>query len=385
MSSPNGFQNKVNLVQAPAVAGDFASANPRVSTLAGEGGFVAGLAGVVVGKFAWLEPDNNVTGQATVVQSYNTTGLTPDGFVARNQQALIENYLQTNSMVIPEGFMVTLHKQGDFWALVTGSTAATKGAQAYANNATGDVVFGSAPTGASVTGSLGSTNTAAIGSTSTGTAASNPLEIALTSVTGLVSIGDEVAGVGVIVGTTVVSQVSGTTGGAGTYLLSEANTASAATITTFGNILKTSSTTGLISIGETVAGGSGFPVGATVVAQISGTTGGIGVYALSAPATNYVASATGVTTWGNTIDVTAVSSGTLNIGDGVSGTGIPTNSAIASQVSGTTGGIGVYTLTQNASAYAASTTITATGGVAATGWFAQSNAAVGELVKLSTW
>lgn len=389
MTSPNGFQNVVNLTQAPAVAGDFASANPRASVLAGPGGLVAGagtaaLPGVVVGKFAWALPavgDVN----ATIVQSFGTNGAAPTGFVHRDQQALIENYLQSYSSLIPAGFPVTLHNQGDFWALVTGSTAATIGAQVYANNATGDVSFGSAPTGASVTASMGSTSTGAIGSTFTASAGTPANQLVVTSVTGLISIGDTLNGTGITAGTTILSQVSGTTGGAGTYLLSATNTTSAATVTSFGNVLKTSATTGLISIGDTVSGGSGFPVGATVVAQTAGTTGGAGTYTLSAPAINYVASATGVTTFGNVLDVTAVSSGTLNVGDGVSGTGIPSGAAVASQVSGATGGIGIYTLSVPATAYAASTTVTATGGVSATGWTAQSVAAVGELVKISTW
>ena len=44
-----GFQKQVNLTPAPAVAGDYASANPHVSVLAGPGGLVAGVGGVTVG------------------------------------------------------------------------------------------------------------------------------------------------------------------------------------------------------------------------------------------------------------------------------------------------------------------------------------------------
>lgn len=47
-----GFQTKVNRQQAPAIAGDFASANPRASMLATEGTLVAGVSGVTVGVFA---------------------------------------------------------------------------------------------------------------------------------------------------------------------------------------------------------------------------------------------------------------------------------------------------------------------------------------------
>lgn len=375
MTSPNGFQNLVNLFPAPAVAGDFASANPRATVLAGPGGLVAGVGGVTVGKFAWIQADGKT------VQSYATSNAAPDGFVHRDQQALIENYLQTASMLIPQGFPVVLHDQGDFFALVTGSTAPTKNAQVYANFATGDILFGSAPTGASATGLIGSTNTASLGATFTATAGSPATKLVVTSVTGYIAIGDTASGTGIPVGATIVSQdAGGTPNGAGTYNLSVANTASAATVTSYGSTVKVTATTGLISIGDTISGGSGFPVGATIVANPVA-----GIWTLSAPGTAYTASATGVTTFGNVMDITAVSSGTLNVGDVVSGTGVPSGAAIASQVSGSPGSTGVYTLTLPASAYAASTTITVTAGTSATGWLAKSIVAVGELVKISTW
>lgn len=37
-----GFQKQVNTTQAPGLPGDFASANPRNTVLAGEGALVAG-------------------------------------------------------------------------------------------------------------------------------------------------------------------------------------------------------------------------------------------------------------------------------------------------------------------------------------------------------
>jgi hypothetical protein len=128
--------------------------------------------------------------------------------------------------------------------------------------------------------------------------------------------------------------------------------------------------------------GTGIPAGTTIVSQTSGTTGGAGVYVTSAATTISAATAT---SFGNTLVVSAVASGSLKVGDPVSGTGIPSGAVIASQVSGTAGGVGTYTLDQSATAYAASTTVTVTAGVAATGWKAQSVAAVGELVKISTW
>lgn len=371
-----GFQTQVNEQPAPAVAGDFASANPRATVLAGPGGLIAGAGGVEVGKFAWVD-DDGIT-----VFNHGTATRAPNGFVHREQQALITRYLSEASNLIPEGFPVVLHNEGDFWAMLTGSNAASPGDTIYADYDTGDVTADAASVGASVTGIIGSTNTGSLGSTFTATGTGTSL--AVTALTGYLAVGDTISGTGVPAGTTITAQVSGTTGAAGTYTTSVATTAAAATVTSFGSTIKTTSTTGLISIGDTVAGGAGFPVGATVLAQVSGTTGGAGVYTLSAAGSAYVASATGVTTYGDVLNVTAVSSGTLHVGDPVSGTGVPSGAVIESIVSGS-GGVGVYTLDQRASAYAASTTVTAVAGVVLSGWKAQSSAAVGELVKISTW
>ena len=128
------FPNTVNTQPAPAVAGDFADSNPRATVDAGPGAFVAGLAGVAVGLFAWAD-----AAQATVS---NTGAGAPTGFVARSQQALITTYLQEASNVIPKGMGVTLHSAGSFWVRNAGSAASAVGQKAYALNATGAVTFG---------------------------------------------------------------------------------------------------------------------------------------------------------------------------------------------------------------------------------------------------
>jgi hypothetical protein len=302
------FQQTVNTQPSPAVEGDYASQNPRTSVLAGPGGLVAGPGGVTVGAFAWIEADGHT------VQSFGTNNTAPDGFVHREQQALITQFLGSFSMNVPEGFPITLDGEGDFWVRNQGPAAFTKGATVFASFATG-LAFTSAPAGATATGSIGATFTATAGTPTT--------QLVVTAVTGLISIGDTLSGTGITAGTTVVSQVSGTPGGAGTYVLSAANTAAAATVTSFGDVL----------------------------------------------------------------DVTAVT-GVLAIGDPISGTGVPAGAALASQVSGAAGGVGVYTITLPATAYAASTALTTTGGIA-TNFKAYPNTpgdgAVGSLVKISTW
>jgi hypothetical protein len=322
------------------------------------------------------------------VNNFGSAGNAPDGFVHRDQQALITVYLETAAQLIPEGFPVTLHNSGDFWVTNLGPAALTKGATVYAGYADGGA-YSSAPAGASATGVLGSTNTAAIGSTSTGSVvADNPNQITLSALTGVVSVGDTITGDGIPDNTEITAQISGSAGAAGVYEVSNQITTDAATVTTFGNVLVVSATTGLISIGDTVSGGSGFPVGATVVEQLpGGTPGGAGQYVLSAPATEYVASATGVTTFGNVLDVSAVGSGTLEPGMPISGTNLPATS-IASQISGTPGGAGVYSLFEPGTEYVASEAFTTAGGIAS-GWKAfptsPGDGAVGALVKISTY
>lgn len=371
------FQTQVNLFPALAVAGDFASANPRASVLAESGALIAGVGGVNVGLFAW---NNN-----GVVQSYGAAPNAPNGFVGRAMQALIQTYLTEEGINIPKGFPVTLFNAGDFWAVNASAAATTIDEVVYARYSDGAVFPGTNPTGASVTGSLGSTNTGAIGATFTASAGSPTTKLVVTAVTGFISIGDTVSGSGIVAGTTIVSQdTGGTPNGAGTYNLSQANTCSSAAVTCFGNVLKTTVCTGFVSIGDIVSGGTGFPTAATILTQVSGTPNNTGVYTLSAPATAYVASATGVTTFGTVIDVTVIGSGTLAVGDPISGGSVPSGAVIASQISGTAGGIGIYTLNLPAAAYGASTTLTAVAGVL-TAWKVKSVANPGELIKISTW
>jgi len=376
------FQTRVNNFNPPAVEGDFASVNPRSSVLAGPGGLVAGLAGAIVGRFHWVGPD------LVSADPFATGPVAPDGFLHRAQQALIQVYLAEYSMLVPAGFQIDLSNGGDYWVKNMGPAAMVKGSTVYAGYADGRA-YTSAPTGASATGSIGSTNTAALGSTSTGTAVvGNPEQITLSSVTGVVSINDFVAGTGVPIGTQIVAQISGTVGGAGVYETSQPVTASAATITTYGNVLVVSASTGLISIGDTVAGVTGLPVGTTITAQVSGTAGGAGTYSLSAPGTAYFASATGVTTFGNVLKVTAVASGVLQPGMPITGTNMPATS-IQQQLTPVNGagGVGTYQLFLPATQYVASEAFTTAGGIDS-GWKAyptnlDGDGAVGSLVKIS--
>lgn len=105
--------------------------------------------------------------------------------------------------------------------------------------------------GTKIIGGSGSTWTVSLtqtvaGASFTGTAGSPTTHLVVTSVTGTIQIGDSIAGTGITAGTTIVSQFSGTPGGAGEYVLSAANTASAAACTTSATI--TSATPNLNSV-----------------------------------------------------------------------------------------------------------------------------------------
>ena len=385
MGSPliGSFQTRVNIYNPLGVEGDFASANPRASLLTNDGGsLIAGPNGVTIGQFAWVSADGRtVTNQGQYPSQ-------PDGFVHRDQQGVLTQYLQSAGSIIPPGFPVTLMRAGDFIDKNAGPSSITRQSTLYASYIDGSLST-AAGTAGSVTATLGSTNTASLGATFTGAASVASNQLVVTAVTGLISVGDTVSGSGITGAQTILNQVSGTTGGAGTYTLSAVATCTGGTVTSFGTTVKVTAVSTYISIGDTIAGGAGFPNGATITAQTSGTTGGVGVYTISAPGTAYTASATGVTTVGYTISVTAVGSGSFAVGQPVAGGTIPANAVIASQVNGTSGQTGIYTLSLPATTYAAGANLTTTAGIQLTNWSAfppeGTSSAVGELVQITTW
>lgn len=264
------FQTRVNRYLPLGVEGDFASANPRASVLTSEGGLIAGPAGVTVGRFAWIMADGKT------VTNFAQGARKPDGFVRRSIDALITQYLGEFSNLIPGGFPVTLFDAGDFLVKVRGAQSAVNGA-VFASYADGTAVAGAAPAGTTGTGSIGATFTA----TATGN------QLAVTAVTGVLSIGDTISGTGVPAGTTIIAGPAA--GGAGTYTTSVVTTAAAATVTSFGVVLNVTAATGLFAVGDAVTG-TGVPALATIESQVSGPVGGVGLYTLNIPATAYAAS-----------------------------------------------------------------------------------------------
>ena len=275
-----GFQTQVYSNLAPGVAGAFCDANPRYTVDAGPGGLVAGAGGVTIGNFAWANDEFvDGDGAASIVQSFGSGPVT--GFVGREQQGLNSTYLSDAGLSILQGFPVTLFSGGGFWALNSGASQALPGMKAYANFLTGAVSFAvtGSPTTASATSSSIASGTAA---TCTGTIVGNVLTTS-GSVTNTIYPGAVVTGTGVASGTTIVQQLTGTTGGAGTYAVSipEQSVASTSlTITPY--VLDTTggTVTGTIVVGSVLQSAGGTATG-TVVGMSAAAVYASGKYVMA--------------------------------------------------------------------------------------------------------
>lgn len=201
-----GFQKQVNTTPAIGVAGDFASGNPRSSHVAQEGAFVAGTGGVTVGRFAWIQSDGKTV--------KNSGQGKPDGFIHREQQALISTYLAESSNLVPAGFPVTIMRDGDYFATSTVATA-EKGEKAFAKFQDGTMQ----PAAAAATIAAAEV---------TGAIAATTLTVSAVA-SGALSVGDLITGANVSAGTYITALGTGT-GGTGTYTVSVSQTAASATI-----------------------------------------------------------------------------------------------------------------------------------------------------------
>lgn len=264
------FQRSINTEPAPAVDGDFASANPRASMLAGPGALVAGPLGVVVGRFARA---NFSTGVATNADPGAGAFGSALGFCARpGNTAQITAWLGQSSMIVLAGREITLHVRGDFWARFAGG--ATPGQKVFASFADGSAIAGTAgspPAGAVVTAVGGAVVTGSIATT----------VLTVTAVTsGTLGIGSVLSGSGVTAGTTITALGTGT-GGVGTYTVSVSQTAASTTITATNQIMTvTGVSSGTLAVGQPVSG-SGVTAGSYITGLGTGT-GGVGTYTISA-------------------------------------------------------------------------------------------------------
>lgn len=276
-----GFQTKTTVQPAIGVEGDFASSNPRFSVIAGAGAFVAGLAGVVVGRFAWAEESRvDDVGGPAIANSFGAGPVT--GFVHREFQAALTQYLQESSMLVPAGWGVTLMNGGDFLVKNRGAGAALIGMKAYANFTDGSISF--AVTGSPTGGGTSTASTIAAGTNSANGTIVGNVFTATDTLTGVLYNGTLLSGTGVATGTKIDSQVlpllpGEALRGLGRYYVTIPEQAVASTLI--------SGTYGLMTIGGTVAGtfsvgqpvsGAGSPAAGTVITDVGTGLGQAGTY-----------------------------------------------------------------------------------------------------------
>lgn len=267
---PGGFQTQVYSQPAAAVAGDRASQNPIASFDAGPGGLVSG-ASLFVGRFAWVTGATDPNNAPTVANSFGA-GI-PAGFLMRNQQGLNTTFLSYAGMQVQPGAQTALQIQGDFWVVNDGSTEAIIGQKAYANLADGKVTFaatGSPTTGPSATGSSIAASTFSV----TGSIANDVLTVTAVS-SGTIVAGATISGSGIASGTKVLSQISGTTGGAGTYRVSipDQTVASTTVSGTYGTMTIGTVTQGNFAVGQQLNATGSVVAGTTITQALTGTGG----------------------------------------------------------------------------------------------------------------
>lgn len=279
--SSAGFQSQVNTVPAPGVEGDFASLNPFYEFPAGPGGMVSGdslasggAGGVLVGRFVWpgltlLDPDN----APTVVNNFGTG--VPMGIVGRRQSGLITVFLQEASLLVPTGLPVGVITAADLWVLNRGTTQALTGQKAYAIFLNGGARFGVTGTPTTGASSTSTGSLAAATSSVTGSISGNVMTVTAIG-SGVLYNGTTLSGTGVATGTKIVSQITGTRGGVGTYAVSIGEQAAASTTIsgTYALLTLGTVTLGTFAINDVITG-TGVTAGSTITDSITGgATGG---------------------------------------------------------------------------------------------------------------
>lgn len=290
MSGTGGWQTQVYGQPAAAIAGDRASQNPIFSYDAGPGGLVAGTS-LFVGRFAWVTSPLDPNGTPSIANSFGA-GF-PSGFLMNGQQGLQPTYLANAGMQVQPGYECALQISGDFWCVNDGATEALFGQKAYANLADGKITFAAAgaPTqAASVTGSVAASTFSV-----TGSIAGDVLSVSAVG-SGTVVNGATISGTGIASGTQIVSQLSGTAGGIGTYRVSipQQTVASTTVSGTYGTMTVTAVGSGALALNQQIAGTN--VVAGTTITQFLTGTGGTGTYVVN---NNTVVSSTTITSNSN--------------------------------------------------------------------------------------
>lgn len=146
MAFPPTFQTVVNPFASSipmGMEGDFCSANPRASTLAGEGAFIVGALAVTVGRFGFID----ATGKVQNI----STGYVRFGFIClRGQMVLITPWLGGAGLQVQPGYAITLHDTADVFMRF--AAGATIGQKVFATLADGTAIAGAA--GATIGGAV---------------------------------------------------------------------------------------------------------------------------------------------------------------------------------------------------------------------------------------
>ena len=226
----------------------------------------------------------------------------------------------------------------------------------------GKFIIGAGGTDASVTGTAGASVTGSIsGTTLTVSAVAN----------GTIAVGDIVSHSSILETATITGLGTGT-GGTGTYTLTYTGSTSSFTGSISGTTLTvTAIASGTIITGQVLTGNSATE-NTTITSQLTGTAGGTGTYTVSISQTRSSGDFTGTYTLASTtlsilstvLNVTEVASGTLSIGQFLTGTGIAFSTSITAFGTGS-GNTGTYTL--SSAQYFASTTISASAGTVTAG------------------
>ncbi len=285
------FPNQVNAQQAPSVAGDFASANPRRTVLAGEGGLIAGtgviaglsVPGAVVGRFGWLTFQSVDNDNAPATLNTFGTGL-PAGLVSREQVGLITTYLASGVQYRNTGFQLAAFSEVDMWVVNASTVASVLNQKVFANYADGSATFGAA--GGSIASGTSTTSTIAPGTMSVTGSITGDVFTAASGLTGNIYPGEIISGTNVATGTAIVAQVTPLlTGealnGLGRYTVTipEQTVASTAISGTYGTLTVSGTITGTWGVGQTVTGGT-TSAGTVITALLTGA-GGAGTYVVN--------------------------------------------------------------------------------------------------------
>lgn len=282
------FPSQVQAYQAPGIAGDFASANPKFTALAGPGALVAGqgvidgvlVDGAVVGRWGWLSYQQvDGDGAPGVVDTFGAGK--PAGLVHRTQQGLITTYLSPAVEYLQRGFQIELFSVVDMWVTNANASAqALPGMKVFARFSDGASLFaaaGTTPGGGSSTADI-----AAATSSVEASIVGNVMYVASVN-SGVVRPGTTLTGGAS--GTKVVEQLlpledGEALGGIGRYAVNIPNQSVAqTTITGTYGLMTAGTVTGAYNVGETVTG-TGISVPTTITQQITGSPGAAGTYAV---------------------------------------------------------------------------------------------------------